>query len=79
MSDESSLVRCPLCEGKGALAPHAVIDRFVNPELRHRLDARIAEIGELCGPGTTQTKGLDFQKEVHTWSPVPIWRRSPKE
>ena len=79
MPEESSLVRCPLCDGHGALAPRAIVDRFVNPDLRHRLDARIAEIAELCSAQTTQTKGLDFQKEVHTWNPVPIWRRSPKE
>ena len=79
MSEETPLVRCPLCEGQGALAPQAIIDRFLNPELRQRLDARIAEIGELCGAENTQSKVLNFQKEVHTWNPVPIWRRSPKE
>lgn len=80
MVEEATLVKCPLCEGQGALAPQAVIDRFLKPELRQRLDARIAEIAEICGSDTTRSKVLNFQKEVHDWNPaLPIWRRSPKE
>ena len=80
MADQETLVRCPLCEGLGALSPQAVVDRFVNPELRQRLDARITEIAELCTSPTTKSKVRDFQKEVHTWNQtLPIWRRSPKE
>ncbi len=80
MADQETLVRCPLCEGQGALSPQAIVDRFVNPELRQRLDARIAEIAEICTLRRRKSKGLDFQKEVHTWNQtLPIWRRSPKE
>ena len=80
MPEQADLVRCPLCEGQGALAPQAIIDRFLNPELRQRLDARIAEIAEICSSESAERKVLNFQKEVHAWNPaMPIWRRSPKE
>jgi len=79
MPEETRSVRCPLCEGQGALAPQTIIDRFTNPELRHSLEARIAEIAEICGPEAAQARVVNFQREVHTWNPVPIWRRSPKE
>ncbi|MGH9641973.1 MAG: hypothetical protein ACRD3Q_06065 [Terriglobales bacterium] len=80
MAEREGLVRCPLCEGQGAISPQAVVDRFLNPELRQRLDARITEIAEICASGVAKGKVLDFQKEVHTWNPaLPIWRRSPKE
>ena len=80
MAEEEALVRCPLCEGQGALTPRAVVDRFVNPELRRRLDARITEIAEICSSQATKSKVRNFQKEVHDWNPaLPIWRRSPKE
>lgn len=80
MAEESALVRCPLCEGQGALLPQAVVDRFLKPELRERFDARITEIAEICSSGGGKAKVLDFQKEVHAWNPaLPIWRRSPKE
>jgi len=62
--------------------PSAIVETFSNPELRRRLDARIAEIAELGAPGPVGVNAqvLDFQKEVHTWNPaLPIWRRSPKE
>jgi hypothetical protein len=80
MADQETLVRCPLCEGQGALSPQAIVDRFINPELRQRLDARITEIAEICSSQEPKSKVLDFQKEVHTWNQtLPIWRRSPKE
>jgi hypothetical protein len=82
MLEKALVVKCPLCEGKGELPPQSVVDQFSSPELRRRLDARIAEIAELCDPQGTQAgrKTLNFQKEVHTWNPAsPIWRRSPKE
>ncbi len=77
---EDAMVRCPLCEGQGALTPQAVVDRFLKPELRERLDARITEIAEICSSEGSKAKVLDFQKVVHTWNPeLAIWRRSPKE
>ena len=75
-------VKCPVCEGEGELLPSAVVEMFVNPELRNRLDARIKQIVEICNSQAPAGKGkdLNFQKEVHTWNPaLPIWRRSPKE
>ena len=80
MAEQEDLVRCPLCDGQGALAPQTIVDRFFKPELRLRLEARISEIAEICDSGVVRAKVLDFQKEVHTWNPaLPIWRRSPKE
>ncbi len=80
MADQETLVRCPLCEGQGALSPQAVVDRFVKPDLRQRLDARITEIADICSSQATKSKVRNFQKEVHDWNPaLPIWRRSPKE
>ena len=80
MAEQEDLVRCPLCEGQGAIAPQTVVDRFSNPEFRQRLEARINEIAEICGSGVARAEVLDFQKEVHAWNPaLPIWRRSPKE
>ncbi|MFY9673511.1 MAG: hypothetical protein WB817_18905 [Terriglobales bacterium] len=62
------------------MSPQAVVDRFVKPELREQLDARITEIAEICSSGSTKSKVLNFEKEVHGWNPaLPIWRRSPKE
>jgi hypothetical protein len=74
------VVRCPLCEGQGELRGSEIAEKLTTPELRKRLDARIAEVlhaSELAGVGTTVR---NFEKEVHTWNPtLPIWRRSPKE
>lgn len=77
--EQATKVKCPLCEGEGELLPSAIVDQFVNPELRNRLDARIAEIAEKYTQDKAN-KSFNFQKEVHTWNPaLPIWRRSPKE
>ena len=74
------MVKCPLCEGQGALLKAEIVERFTNQELRKRLDARIAEILEDSNMAAVASKARDFQKEVHTWNPtLPIWRRSPKE
>jgi hypothetical protein len=73
-------VKCPLCEGQGALLKSEIVERFTNQELRRQLDARIAEILEDSNMAAVAPKARDFQKEVHTWNPtLPIWRRSPKE
>ncbi len=82
MSEQSSRVKCPLCEGAGELMPSAIVEKFLTPELRKRLDGRIAEIAEGLNSATSATKGkvLNFQREVHSWNPaLPIWRRSAKE
>jgi hypothetical protein len=82
MAEQKTKVKCPLCEGEGELTPSALFETFSTPELRKRLEARIAEIAENSGhvPAVAGGKGFDFQKEVHTWNPtLPIWRRSPKE
>jgi DNA gyrase/topoisomerase IV subunit B len=82
MSEQTKKVTCPLCEGQGELMPAQIVETFLTPELRKRLDARITEIAEISGlaPVVAGGKVLDFQKEVHTWNPaLPIWRRSPKE
>ena len=81
MAGQQAKVKCPLCEGSGELAPPALVETFANPDLRKRLEARIAEIAEAsgCVPAAAGQK-FDFEKEVHTWNPtLPIWRRSPKE
>lgn len=74
-------VRCPLCEGQGELLPSEIAERFTTPELKKRLDARIAEILEGVGVmATAAPVARNFEKEVHTWNPqLPMWRRSPKE
>jgi len=82
MAEQESKVKCPLCEGRGELLPSAIAETFATPELRKRLDARIAEIAESCSTVLTGAKGraFNFEKEVHHWNPtLPIWRRSPKE
>ncbi len=77
---EVSKVKCPLCEGRGELLRSEIAERFSNPELRKRLDARIAEILEDSTAALAGPKARDFQKEVHSWNPtLPMWRRSPKE
>ena len=54
-------------------------ERFTNPELRKRLDARIAEILDSVAV-SAGSRARNFQKDVHQWNPqLPIWRRSPKE
>lgn len=81
MTDDGK-VKCPLCEGQGELRPSELAERFTTPELRSRLNARIAEILEeahLTPTGVAPT-ARNFEKEVHTWNPtLPMWRRSPKE
>ena len=77
---EISKVRCPLCEGQGELLRSEISERFLNPELRKRLDARISEILEDSAVALAAPRTRDFQKEVHSWNPaLPMWRRSPKE
>jgi hypothetical protein len=79
MAEQGLKVECPLCEGHGELTRTEVAEKLTTPELRKRLDARIAEILEdagLVGVGAAR----NFEKEVHGWNPqLPIWRRSPKE
>ena len=82
MLEQATKVKCPVCEGQGEVLPAEIVERFLNPELRNRLDARIEEIAEICTSegGVARAKVLNFQREVHTWNPtLPIWRRSPKE
>jgi hypothetical protein len=82
MVEQAMLVKCPLCEGAGVLLPSVIVERFSNPELRKRLDARIAEIVANCTPVGVGvgSRDLNFQKEAHNWNrEVPVWRRSPKE
>jgi hypothetical protein len=80
MVEHVEALKCPLCEGRGEVLHSEMVERFTNPELRKRLDARIAEIleaSELAGVGP---KVRNFEKEVHTWNPtLPMWQRSPKE
>ena len=77
---EDSKVKCPLCEGRGEVLRSELVQRFTNPELRRRLDARIAEILEGSALAGVGTKVRNFEKEVHTWNPtLPMWQRSPKE
>lgn len=80
MVEQTEKLKCPLCEGQGELTRTEVAERLTTPELRQRLDARIAEIlenDELAGVGR---RVRNFEKEVHEWNPqLPIWRRSPKE
>jgi hypothetical protein len=81
MTDDNK-VKCPLCEGQGELKPSDLAVRITTPELRHRLDARIAEILEHAHltPAAAGGAPRNFEKEVHTWNPtLPMWRRSPKE
>lgn len=80
MAEQSEKVRCPLCEGRGELLRTEIAERLTTPELRKRLDARMAEILESVEVAGVGVKTRDFQKEVHSWNPtLPIWRRSPKE
>ena len=82
MDEQFSKTKCPLCEGLGELSPSAIIERFSNPELRKRLEDRVAEIAASITPVGAGARNnlLDFDKESHNWNPeVPIWRRSPKE
>ena len=79
MVEQTEKVKCPLCEGQGEVLRSEMVERLTNPELRKRLDARIAEIleSETAGVGP---KIRNFEKEVHTWNPaLPMWQRSPKE
>ena len=79
MSD-SPKVQCPLCDGRGELQSSELVNRFTTPELRKRLDARVAEILQSVELVGVAHQSRDFQKEVHSWNPaVPIWNRSPKE
>jgi hypothetical protein len=80
MAEQALKVECPLCEGRGELTRTEVADKLTRPELRKRLDARIAEILEDVGLVGVGAPARNFEKEVHEWNPqLPIWRRSPKE
>ena len=69
-----------MCEGRGELSRTEIAERVTTPELRKRLDARIAEILESVEVAGVGAKSRDFQRDVHSWNPaLPIWRRSPKE
>ena len=80
MADQAEKLKCPLCEGRGEVLRSEIAERFTTPELRKRLDARIAEIlvgPEMAGVGP---KVRSFEKEVHSWNPtLPMWQRSSKE
>ena len=80
MADQTEKFKCPLCEGRGEVLQSEIAEQFTNPELRQRLDARIAEIlvaSEMAGVGP---KVRSFEKDVHSWNPtLPMWQRSSKE
>lgn len=80
MVEQTDRVKCPLCEAQGEVLRSEMVERFTNPELRKRLDARIVEIlggSEMAG---VRPKARNFEREVHTWNPtLPMWQRSPKE
>jgi hypothetical protein len=80
MADQTEKFKCPLCEGRGEVLRSEIADQFTNPELRKRLDGRIAEV--LVAPETAGVgpKVRSFEKEVHSWNPtLPMWLRSAKE
>ena len=80
MVEQTEKVKCPLCEGRGEVLRSEMVERFTNPELRKRLDARIAEILAASHMAEVGPKVRNFEKEVHTWNPaLPMWQRSPKE
>jgi hypothetical protein len=82
MAEQVLKVTCPLCEGSGELTRSEVAKKLTTPELRKRLDRRIAEILENVEAASVGagTQARNFEKEVHSWNPqLPIWRRSPKE
>ena len=80
MVELTGKLKCPLCEGLGEVLRSEIVERFTNPELRKRLDARIAEILEASAMAGVGPKVRNFEKEVHTWNPtLPMWQRSPKE
>jgi hypothetical protein len=80
MAEQNGKLKCPLCEGRGEVLRSEMVEQFGNPELRKRLDARIAEIleaGEMAG---VRPQVRNFEKDVHSWNPtLPMWQRSPKE
>ena len=78
---DSDTVRCPLCEGQGELLRSEIAERFTTPNLKRRLDARLAEILETVGAiAHAVPTTRNFEKEVHAWNPqLPMWRRSSKE
>jgi hypothetical protein len=80
MAEQALKVECPLCDGHGELTRTEVAEKLTTPELRKRLDARIAEILEDVGLAGVSVQSRNFDKDVHGWNPqLPIWRRSPKE
>jgi len=80
MVDPDTKVKCPLCQGQGELTGTELASKLTTPELRKRLDARIAEILESAEPAGVGPRVRNFEKEVHEWNPqLPMWRRSPKE
>jgi hypothetical protein len=44
MVEQIGKLKCPLCEGRGEVLRAEIVERFTNPELRKRLNSRIAEI-----------------------------------
>ena len=80
MAESVLKVKCPLCEGQGELTSAEIASKLTTPELRKRLDARIAEILESVELAGVGPRMRNFEKEVHEWNPqLPMWRRSPKE
>ncbi len=80
MAEQETKVKCPLCEGQGELLASALIEKVSNPELRKRLETRIAEIAEnsnLVPVGTA--KDFDFQKRsAHLESNTPDLAAEPE-
>jgi hypothetical protein len=56
MLEEMTKVKCPVCEGEGELAPATIVEKFVNPELRARLVARIEEITDIYSSESMATR-----------------------
>jgi hypothetical protein len=80
MVEQIGKLKCPLCEGRGEVLRAEIVERFTNPELRKRLNSRIAEIFELNELVGVESRGRSFDKDVHSWNPtLPMWLRSPKE
>ncbi len=81
MSDLNDAVKCPVCQGHGAIG-RADLARLLDNNLLDEIETCLTGMKpKLAGSsGSNGHQSRDFFKDVHTWNPkLPIWRRSPKE
>ena len=82
----STVVKCPLCEGRGEMADDDLLSRLREKDVAKKMASFVENVVEAelkTATGESQIKtpaDAQFQHDVANWNCTHfLWRRSPKE